>query len=268
VPNLAKRLITAAVGVPILLLLILEAPPWGFPLLVASCAAAAAFEFFSFVAPEERRLRWVGAPATPLLILVLWAGASDPRVWATMGAMVPLLALLTFLFRPGELSKVPKLAGTMALGLLYVGLLGSFVAMLRGGHALLLLTVAFLGDTGAYAAGRLFGRHRLYPAISPKKTWEGSLGGLTASGGAAALAHFWYLPDLPLGPGIAVAVLAGAFGQAGDLAESMLKRSCGVKDSGRLLPGHGGMLDRIDGLLFAAPVLYIGLLWLGLVSFG
>ena len=120
---------------------------------------------------------------------------------------------------------------------------------------ILLLSVVWMGDTGAYFAGRAFGKHKLHPKVSPKKTWEGALGGLVASLGAGALAAGWYLPAFPW-LGLVVAVLPAAIlGQAGDLCESVLKRTCGVKDSGRILPGHGGILDRVDALVFAAPIL-------------
>ena len=148
------------------------------------------------------------------------------------------------------------------------GGVSSWVHQIIRGLPELTFSIAFLGDTGAYFTGRALGRHKLYPALSPKKTWEGAVGGLASSAGAAAIAHFWYLPELPLIPGLILGAAAGAMGQAGDLCESMIKRAHGVKDSGTLLPGHGGMLDRIDALLFAAPVLYIGLLWLGFVSLG
>jgi phosphatidate cytidylyltransferase len=155
-----------------------------------------------------------------------------------------------------------------AYGALYVGLL-MFIALLKrdqgargGGWVFLLLTVTWFGDTFAYAAGRLAGRHKLYPRISPGKTWEGAVGGLVGSFAAAALAHAWYLPELSWAGAAGVALPAGALGQVGDLCESLLKRAYGVKDSGALLPGHGGLLDRIDALLFAAPYVYYCARWL------
>jgi len=274
VSNLAQRLITAAVLIPILLAVIYLLPPIAFVGVVCAAAAAAAYEYYNIVAPKSRRLRIVGPIVSVALVAVVPHFADDARVWATVGAALPLLALLTFMFRPGDLTEATRLAGTFGLGLIYTGVLPIFVALLctvpdHGPHLVfLMLSIAFLGDTGAYFTGRAVGRHKLYPALSPKKTWEGAVGGLIASAGGAAVAHFWYLPELPLVPGLILAAGAGAMGQAGDLCESMLKRAHGVKDSGRLLPGHGGMLDRIDGLLFAAPVLYIGLLWLGFVQLG
>ncbi len=274
VSNLALRLLTAAVLVPLLIAVVYLAHPLAFTLVVCAAAAAAAAEYYRIAAGDSLRLRVIGPLASPALVLVLTLFPADPRVWATAVAAVPLLALLAFLGRPGELAVAFGRSAVLALGLVYTGLLPVFVALVHRSSphgpdlVILLLTIAFLGDTGAYFTGRAFGRHPLYAAVSPKKTWEGAVGGLAASAGAAALAHFWYLPELPLLPGLILGGLAGATGQAGDLCESMLKRAHGVKDSGRLLPGHGGMLDRIDALLFAAPVLYLGLLWLGIVRIG
>jgi phosphatidate cytidylyltransferase len=124
-----------------------------------------------------------------------------------------------------------------------------------------LLVVSFVNDTGAFYFGRLFGKHKLYEAISPGKTWEGGVGGLLCS----VIAALWFLQILRLHPiNISIVVLVvflSIASQIGDLAESMLKRSHGLKDSGRILPGHGGLLDRIDGLLFCIPVLYLFLNW-------
>jgi phosphatidate cytidylyltransferase len=118
------------------------------------------------------------------------------------------------------------------------------------------LMFAWWGDTGGYFAGRFLGKRKLYPAVSPKKTVEGAIGGLAGSVAGALCAHFWYLPSIPLLNSVVLAIVAGALGQAGDLGESLIKRSTGVKDSGQIVPGHGGILDRVDGLLFVMPATY------------
>jgi phosphatidate cytidylyltransferase len=123
------------------------------------------------------------------------------------------------------------------------------------------LMFAWFSDTGGYFAGRFLGKHKLYEAVSPKKTVEGALGGLAGSVIGALLAHFWYLPSIPLVHAIVLALLAGALGQAGDLGESLVKRSTGVKDSGQIVPGHGGVLDRVDALLLTSAVVYLYTLW-------
>jgi phosphatidate cytidylyltransferase len=156
----------------------------------------------------------------------------------------------------------------------YVALLFSYMVMLAdlrpdGRQGLLLLfLVVWLGDTGAYFAGRALGRHKLYPAVSPKKTVEGAVGGLAGSVAGAFIARLWLLPAMTPAECVVLGAAGAFLEQVGDLCESLLKRSAGVKDSGSVLPGHGGMLDRVDGVLFAAPLIYgylylkgAGLLW-------
>jgi phosphatidate cytidylyltransferase len=156
----------------------------------------------------------------------------------------------------------------MTFGPFYLG--GGFgaLALLRRdagadgpSFAVLALMLSWLSDAGAYFAGRFFGKHKLYPAVSPKKTVEGALGGLGGAVAGALLAHFFYLRSLPLADALILAVVAGGLGQAGDLGESMIKRSFGVKDSGGIVPGHGGIMDRVDALLVTATVSYLYVLW-------
>jgi phosphatidate cytidylyltransferase len=163
---------------------------------------------------------------------------------------------------PGE--ALPAL-GALGFGTVYFALPAVACARLQRLDpwlVLLLLAVVWLGDTAAYYAGRRFGRHRLAPRVSPKKSWEGVAASLATALAAAAA---W--GALRLGEAtpalLALGAAANVAGQVGDLVESMLKRGAGVKDSGTVLPGHGGVLDRVDALLFAAPVLLAGVLWLG-----
>jgi phosphatidate cytidylyltransferase len=146
----------------------------------------------------------------------------------------------------------------------------TFIALLKkrgadgGAWVFVTLTCTWFADTGAYFAGRFIGPvwpKKLYEAMSPKKTVIGGIGGLAGSLLALAVAKLWYLPSLSWLDCVLVAVPANVLGQAGDLCESMLKRSVGVKDSGTLLPGHGGMLDRIDALIFAVPWVYAYSRW-------
>jgi phosphatidate cytidylyltransferase len=146
-------------------------------------------------------------------------------------------------------------------GIVYAGFLTMFLALLKtfgGGDAVLLvLLVAWVADTGAYFAGRFLGNAKLYEAVSPKKTWAGAWGGLAGSLGGAALLKVIHYHQLAWIDVLLIAIPGGILGQMGDLAESMIKRSTGVKDSGSLLPGHGGILDRIDAVLFIAPYVYV-----------
>lgn len=152
-------------------------------------------------------------------------------------------------------------AALAAFAPLYIGLpLGLLAATrwtLGRETALLLIATVASSDTLQYYCGRLFGRHPLAPAISPKKTIEGAIGGFAGGAIGLALLGHWWLPDVPLPWRIALGLAVAAAGIAGDLFESLLKRSVGVKDSSAIIPGHGGVLDRIDALLFAAPVFYV-----------
>jgi phosphatidate cytidylyltransferase len=152
------------------------------------------------------------------------------------------------------------------LGLLYIPLLLSHAALLRILPAgrdwiFLVLLVVMASDTLAYFVGRKWGRHRLYEAVSPKKTIEGSLAGLFGAVLGAAVSKLWFFTELSSVDVLLIGIGVGAFSQLGDLFESLLKRSFGVKDSGGLVPGHGGLLDRLDSLLFAFPVTYYYAMW-------
>jgi len=149
-------------------------------------------------------------------------------------------------------------------GPLYVGGLVTTLALLRRDQGelgppfvLLVLMLSWLPDTGGYFAGRFLGRHKLYEAVSPKKTVEGAIGGLIGGVAGAMLAHFFYLRSLPLFDAVVLGLIGSALGMVGDLGESLLKRSSGVKDSGGIVPGHGGILDRVDALLVTGVISYL-----------
>jgi phosphatidate cytidylyltransferase len=152
-------------------------------------------------------------------------------------------------------------SGWSIAGPLYVGGLFGVIAQLfqfdHGGEWVLLACLCgFWSDTGGYFAGRKFGNRKLYERVSPKKTWEGSAGGLLGALIGGLLVHFFFLSSVPFGHIVVLSLVAAAAGQAGDLCESLIKRSVGVKDSGTILPGHGGILDRADALLFASAVIW------------
>jgi phosphatidate cytidylyltransferase len=158
---------------------------------------------------------------------------------------------------------IPATGATIA-GVCYVVLLGGHLIALRAGfpsplaaHLLTFFFFVLMGsDTAAYYTGRAFGRRKLAPTVSPGKTWEGAAGGLLASLGFAALAHYWFFPELQLRAALPLAAAMNVLGVVGDLTESALKRGSGAKDAARILPGHGGLLDRLDSLLFNAPLIY------------
>ena len=260
--NLVLRVISAAVLAPPVVLLIFWRRPEGTALLVHLACALALVEFYGITLKD--RPAWLRG-----LGVLLGVGVSATMVWAPkpellnaalVGSM--LVLALAQLVHLGDSRTAGSSLALLVMGLLYVPLLLTPLALLKkfpdgASWIVLVLTITWFADTGAYFAGRALGRHKLYPAVSPGKTVEGAVGGLLASFGAAALAKAWYLPSLSWLDAAAISLPASALGQAGDLVESMLKRAYQVKDSGRLIPGHGGLLDRIDALLFCAPYVYL-----------
>lgn len=265
--NLAMRLLTAAVWIPLLLYSLFAGPRWLFPSMTAIVCTLGAFELFAMTAPAHPLLRVWGVAAT-LLVLGPISGVAD-EAWLVATVVVTVCGgLLASLVQPAPIESAGLRMGWAVAGPLYLGgLFGTIARLFLGEHGgewvLLVMIYSFGSDTLGYFSGRAFGRHKLYEAVSPKKTVEGSLGGLGAGVIGALLAHFWLIPTLPLGHALALSILAAAAGQAGDLCESLIKRSVGVKDSGTLLPGHGGILDRVDALLFAAAVVYLYLTLVG-----
>jgi len=261
-----KRILTAIALVPFLILIIGFASPLFFAILVAAAAGIALEEFFSLAKRcglEPQRI------AGHLLSLLLIASFHFcPR---NQSAALFVLVLSSCLFlglglsQGGRLERVLPGASATLLGLVYIsttlGLLvavRSNVAPAREAHhwIFFFLLVVWLGDTGAYYVGRALGRHKLAPLVSPKKTIEGSAGGLMANLLAALLTKKLFLPGASFASLLVLSGVLGLASQLGDLAESALKRGAGIKDSSNLLPGHGGLLDRIDGILFAAPILF------------
>jgi len=215
--------------------------------------------------PVERSLESrIASIAAALLIPVL----IFPSPLAPLGALVLLLILFSclFLWRLGDIQRAAPQLGLVFFGFCYVPLLLSHFVRL---HALpfgrewifLLLLIIMCGDSAAYFVGISIGRRKLYPAVSPNKSIEGAIGGLAGSILGAFIAQLTFFPQLAWWDVLLLGSILGALGQVGDLFESLLKRSFGVKDSGTLIPGHGGILDRLDSLLFAfPPALYYALL--------
>jgi phosphatidate cytidylyltransferase len=275
--NLAQRFLVAVVAIPILLVILYYHRPEPAWLLIFAASLVAMHEMFAMLLPvADRRAALVlgGAACAAFYWLdpVALAGYGGlPRALvgaAGAGATVPLvLAVLApglyFLFRFRDIPTVAGRYAATVTGIFYAGYLTTYLAKLKlidpaqGGDAVLIvLIVAWVADTGGYFAGRFLGKAKLYEAVSPKKTWAGAWGGLAGSlVGVAVLklvsAHWLAWVDVAL-----LAIPGGILGQLGDLTESLIKRSVGVKDSGALLPGHGGILDRIDAVLFIAPYVY------------
>lgn len=255
--NLTARLATAAVLVPLLILAINWDKPYAVWALVFAGSLLSLGEFFA-IALDDKAERFFGVGLGGVLSAALYwfPGVATAAVYPA----AILLPGLFFLFRFRDLSTVVVRLCTTSFGIVYAGLFMNYLALLKRdagfGWVYLVLMVAWWGDTGAYFAGRFLGKKKLYPAISPSKTWAGALGGLAGSFLAAVVANLWFFKELGWVHGAFLTLLGGMVGQCGDLVESMLKRARGVKDSGKLLPGHGGMLDRIDAVLFVAPFMY------------
>ena len=261
-----KRVLTALVLVPILIAIIGYAPPFFFFLLVCAASVLALEEYFSLATQSGVEIFRIAGHGISILLVASLYGSGGPP-WAALLVLVASCLLLfgLGLRRGSRLPTVlPGVAATV-LGWLYVSLtLGLLVVVHLSATALgpgknwifFLLLVVWFGDTGAYYVGRALGKHPLAPLISPKKTIEGAVGGILGNVLAALVGKQIFLPDARLHQLLALSIVLGVVSQMGDLSESALKRGAGVKDSSNLLPGHGGMLDRIDGVLFASPVMF------------
>jgi len=261
--NLLERAVSAVVLLPIAIWLTVIGG-WPFALLVALAAGLASAEL-SMMAGRLQAAEWFGVVVAASFPLLAALGASGDLLptWSGLflaAATVGLLSLL--LLHHDDQAQVPARAGRVALGWLYTGLLPASIVGLRlrfgFDWVILAFVVTWANDTCAYFAGLSFGRHKLSEKISPKKTWEGFAGGAVGSLlGAAAMQHWRLSAELPLAGALALGAGGAVVGPLGDLVESLWKRASGVKDSSRLIPGHGGLLDRIDALLFVAPWIYL-----------
>jgi phosphatidate cytidylyltransferase len=266
--NLLERAVSAVILLPIAIWLTVVGG-WPFAVLVGLAAAVATAELLMMAGPL-RDAEWYGVLVSAAFPLLAGLGAAGELLppWAGLalaGATVVLLSLL--LVRHGEMTAVPTRAGRVALGWLYGGLLPASIVGLRlrfgFDWVILAFVVTWANDTFAYFAGLSFGRHKLSEKVSPKKTWEGFAGGAVGSlVGAAAMQHWRLGAELSLVGALALGAGGAVVGPLGDLVESLWKRAHGVKDSSRLIPGHGGLLDRIDALLFVAPWIYLFAAWL------
>lgn len=247
-------------ALPLLILIIFYASISFFQIFICGVTLVALWEFYAMSLPawrsRERNLALAGG-TLPGILLILQV----PLWWQISLVFLVLFFATFFLFRFRDLSRVVVELALLLFGFLYLPLLLGHLALLRElpfgrEWIFLVLMIIMAGDSAAYFSGITLGRRKLYPAISPNKSIEGAIGGLVGSLGGALIARFWFFPELTIADSILLGIGLGAFGQVGDLFESMLKRSFGVKDSGTIIPGHGGVLDRLDSLLFAFPVAY------------
>ncbi len=256
-----RRLYAALIFIPLFYVLVRYFPPVFFFGLVVGAALLAQFEFYRLHFRDDRVpvLAALGLGTGALLLASLqWPGTLPERAVL----LVALIAALTSrLVATSELKRSLVDSSVMVFGVLYVSLTLGHLLLTRtlpGGEYLIffLVLVTWAGDTGAYYAGVTLGRHKLAPVVSPNKTIEGLLGGLVLAVVVAFIAQRWFLPTFTILDCVATGLLLTGVGVLGDLSESAMKRSAGVKDSGAVIPAHGGMLDRLDSLLFTAPTFY------------
>jgi phosphatidate cytidylyltransferase len=263
-----KRLLTAIVILPILIASILISSLWWLFVLLAVVAMVIGLWEFYLLAQKlqlkpDRSAGYIAGAAILTISL-----QNDPAVNVLLVQFVIIAltagALIAATLRGAPFDKMIASTGATILGVLYIPLLGSHLVSLRTGfnqalsmHLLSFFFLVLMGaDSGAYYVGRALGKRKLAPSISPGKTWEGAAGGILAALAMATLAHFWFFRELPLKYMLPLAAVMTIIGIFGDLAESALKRGAGAKDAANILPGHGGILDRLDSLLFNAPLIY------------
>jgi phosphatidate cytidylyltransferase len=263
---LRARLATAAVAIPALLALIFLAPAWGWGLLVITVAMLGLVEYLWLAFPNRLGERMLG-----LLLgaVVIAAAVSAPQPGIRVVAAISLLIagglVYIVVLRPDFERGLSDL-GLLIVGVLYAGLLLPHFYWLRhlsdgSQWVTFVIAVAMGGDSGGYFVGHAIGRHKLIPRVSPGKTVEGAIGILLVSLGVGAAAKLILLPERQWGEMLALAFVMAIVGQLGDLGESVMKRTFGAKESGWIFPGHGGVLDRIDSLLFPLTVVYYYVAW-------
>lgn len=264
--NLAQRLAVAAVAIPAIIFLVFLGGD-GFLYFIMLLAVIGMYEFLARGGIRVMSPTFIFPFAgTVAAVWLAASGRTDLSVFSLLAVFL-VIGILQAIGKESIQVLFSRLT-YVVWGSLYLGLLLPFVYHIRGDAAwmepapgrwwlFLLLGALWLGDTAAMFFGTQFGRHKLAPTVSPNKTVEGFLGGLIGYLVAAFVFRIFWIQDVAVYHFIILAVLAGIFGQLGDLVESLWKRSLGIKDSSHIIPGHGGVLDRFDSLLFSAPVLYL-----------
>jgi phosphatidate cytidylyltransferase len=259
------RLLTTALAVPLLIYVLWYAPPAVFNGFVALTAVLGIREFQMIAEKvDSKGPRWIGWIGGVVVIMGFWGGKPDYTILALVTVMA--VGLIAHMVWRHSVETALVSASANVAGVVYIGVLLGYLINLRmveGGTTALsaqllsfFFLVIFAGDSVAMLVGRSLGKRPLLPVVSPKKTVEGGIGGLAGSLAGAALSHFWFFPELKLTHALLLGFILGAVGQVGDWCESLLKRGSGIKDTSSLIPGHGGVLDRLDSLLFNAPILY------------
>jgi phosphatidate cytidylyltransferase len=260
--NLIIRIVSALVLLPVVLYLLYRGGYWTATLLLWAGASSAG-EYIQITLKKIDAVGWLAiAGAGSLPFFVVWQPYQAAAIVCGVLGVVLFVAWVWHLLR-GPHAEAPARVGHLMTAVVYCG--GGVNALMAtrnlpdGGWWLVCtLVITWMNDTAAYFTGRAIGKHKLYPEVSPNKTWEGFFGGMAGSVLGLVIVRVFFFHSITLIDCVVMGVLGGVLGPAGDLCESMLKRAYGVKDSGKMIPGHGGMLDRIDALLFNAPMV---LLW-------
>ena len=256
----------ALVMVPPIVLLIALGPPEILYLMVVSATFLGLREYYNLVLPHSKWIeRAVGIGLGLVLSIIISFG--DMKEISPFFVLVLLILSILFMVTSEDLSSTVSKMGMTLFGILFIGFLLAYVSIIRSmpnGRlwVLFLVVTVWVGDISALLIGSFLGKHKLYPKISPKKTFEGLIGSIVGSILVALAFSLLFFPNTEKGFFIFLAIGLGILGQLGDFTESMLKRSAQVKDSGGLIPGHGGMLDRLDSFLFSAPFLHYSLIYL------
>ena len=261
--GMVRRLASAIVLLPVFLLILTQAPAYLFDALVVVASAAALWELTRMLQPGDRAVHRVLGVAAGTALTAAFAVPRTAEPFALPGLVLAIVvaAVLAAPLWSGSSPATDPAAHTL-LAVLYVGWLLGYGILLqhsvpRGDQLVLFVVgVTWIGETMAYVVGSTLGRHKLAPVISPRKTVEGSLAQVAASVLSGLALGAWLLPGCGVSAALAGGALLGVVGQVGDLAESVIKRSVGTKDTGGIIPGHGGILDRIDSLLFNLPAFY------------
>lgn len=257
------RIVSGLVLVVAVIAVLLWAPAWVTLCVVLAAVLASAWEWSAFLRAASAAERVAFVVVVAGLLAGAWFATADPdrlRLLLGIAAAWWVVALVLLWRGPAGVTRVLAwTAGVLVLVPAGIALMRLRVDLAHGAAwTLYVLMLVWAADTGAYAAGKAFGRHRLAPEVSPGKTWEGVAGGLVLSAAVAVASASWL--EQPVGPLVVVSLVVAVFSVVGDLTESLFKRFAGVKDSGQLIPGHGGLMDRLDSITAAAPLLLLGAL--------